>query len=68
VKRSTVVVILAILLAGLILFGLSDTAVSVADTSIPDNVATGAVSNASNSSATVPLRLQCIRWATNSPK
>ena len=40
VKRLVTVVTSAILLAGLILFGLSDTSISVADTSIPDNEVT----------------------------
>ena len=37
VKRLTFLIILAILLAGLILFGLTDLNISVADTNIPDN-------------------------------
>ena len=36
-KRLVFLVTLAILLAGLTLFGLSDTAISIADTSIPNN-------------------------------
>lgn len=37
VKRLVIVVTLAILLVGLVLLVLSDTAISIADTSIPDN-------------------------------
>lgn len=48
-------VILAVLPAQLALFGLSDTSISTADTSIRDNEATTSVSKASNSSAGVKL-------------
>jgi hypothetical protein len=37
VKRLVIVVTLVILLAGLVLFGLSYTSISVADTSVQDN-------------------------------
>ena len=36
-KRLATVVTLAILLIGLVLLGLSDTRISFADTSVPDN-------------------------------
>lgn len=36
-RRSFFIIILAIILAGIILFGLSDTSFSIVDTSIPDN-------------------------------
>ena len=42
---------LAIILAGFVLFGLSDTSISIADTSVPDDEATSGLSKASNSSA-----------------
>jgi hypothetical protein len=51
VKRLVTVVTLAILLAGLILFGLTDLNISVADTSIPDNKITTGQTKARNSSA-----------------
>jgi hypothetical protein len=43
--------ILAMMLALLILFSLSDAAISTADTGAPDKEATSSVSKASNSSA-----------------
>jgi len=36
------------MLAGLVLFGLSDTIISITDTGIPDNEVTGSISKASN--------------------
>ncbi len=51
VNRLTTVGILAILLVGLVLFGFSDTDISVADTSIPDNEIASSISKANNSSA-----------------
>jgi len=51
VKRRVIIVILAILLTGLVLLGLNDTDITVADTSIPNyNEVTSNVSKASNSS------------------
>jgi len=44
-------VIPAILLVGLVLLGLSDTNITIADTSIPDNKMTTSQTEASNSSA-----------------
>ena len=41
----------AILLAGLVLFGLSDTRISIADTGVPDNEVASSISKASNSSS-----------------
>ena len=51
VKRLTVLVTLAILLAGLVLAGLNDTSISIADTGVPDTKVTSSISKASNSSA-----------------
>lgn len=51
VKKSFLLAILIILLTALVLFGLSDTSISIADTGVPDNEATGSISKASNSSA-----------------
>lgn len=56
-KRPFFVVTLVIILAGLILFGLSDTAISVDDTRLPDNEATTSVSKASNSSASATITI-----------
>ena len=56
-KRLTVLVVLAILLAGLVLFGLSDRNISVADTDIPDNEVNGSLSKASNSSASASITI-----------
>jgi len=51
VKRLVTVVILAILLVGLVLLGISDTNIAIADTSIPNDEVASSVSTASNSSA-----------------
>ena len=56
-KRLTVLVIVAILLTGLVLLGLSDTSISVADTSVPNNETTSAISQASNSSASATIKI-----------
>ena len=48
VKKSFLLAILAIMLAGLVLFGLSDTTISITNTGIPDNEVTGSISKASN--------------------
>ena len=48
---------LAILLTGLVLFGLSDTVISIADTDIPNNEATSNVSKTSNSSASATITI-----------
>ena len=37
IKRLVALAILVIILTGLILFGLSDTVISIADTSVPDS-------------------------------
>lgn len=51
VKESLFIIILAMLLAGLVLSGLTDAVLSLADTSVPNNEATISISKASNSSA-----------------
>jgi len=43
--------ILVVLLAGVVLFGLSDAVISIADTSVPNDEVTSSVSQANNSSA-----------------
>ena len=50
-KRLAVLVILTILMAGLVLFELSDTDISIANTLVPDNEVTSTISKVSNSSA-----------------
>ena len=56
-KRLVTVAILAVLLMALILIGFSDKAVSVADTSVPNNDAIGSVSKADNSSASATITI-----------
>ena len=55
-KRLVTVVTIAILLVGLVLLGSSDTRISIADTSIPDNEVTSSVSN-SSASATIVITM-----------
>ena len=62
-KRQVTVVALAILLVVLVLLRLSDTEISVADTSIPDNKITTGQTKASNSSA---IAMIMIAWTTPS--
>jgi hypothetical protein len=50
-KKPFLLAALAILLAGLILLGLSDTSTSIADTGVPNNEVARSISEASNSSA-----------------
>ena len=54
-KRLVTVVTTAILLVGLVLLGLSDTYIAVADTSAPDNEVTSGISKANNSSASAMI-------------
>ena len=54
-KRLVTVVTLGIPLAGLALFPSSDTSLSIADTSVPDNEVTS--SEANNSSATAGITI-----------
>jgi len=49
--------ILAIVLAGLILFGLSDATISVADTNVRNDESNRCVSEASNSSASATITI-----------
>jgi len=53
VKRRVGIITIAILCAGLVLFGLSDTVLSIADTSVPGNEV--ASSGANNASATATI-------------
>ena len=50
-------VILAILIAGLILFGLSDNVVSIADTDVPNNEITSSIANNSSAGATITITM-----------
>jgi hypothetical protein len=56
VNKSFILVLLAILLAGLILFGLNDAAISVADTGTPNNEVTSSIGN-SSTSATIMITM-----------
>ena len=56
-KRLVTVVTIAIILAGIVLFGVGDAAIFIADTSVPDNEVTASVGKASNSSATASIRI-----------
>jgi len=55
VKRLVFFVTLAIIVAGLLLFVLRDTVISVAGTSVTDNEVGSTVSNTDNSSATATI-------------
>jgi len=57
VLRLFFLAILVVLLAGLVLLGLSDTAISVADTNVPDNEVTSSVSKENNSSASATITI-----------
>jgi len=57
VKRLVTVVNLAILPVRLVLFDLTDTDISVADTSIPNDEVTSRVSKVSNSSASTTITI-----------
>ena len=56
-KKPFLLATLAIMLAGLVLFGLNDTSFSIADTGIPDNAVSSIVSKASNSSASAVITI-----------
>ena len=56
-KRLVTVVILEILLIWLVLLGISDTRISIADTGVSDNEIAGSVSKASNSSASATITI-----------
>jgi len=57
VLRLFFIAIIVVLLAGVVLFGLSDTAISIADTSIPDDEITTSQTEASNSSASAAITI-----------
>ena len=56
VKRLVISGTLAVILLGLILFGLGDTAISIADTGTSNNEVTSSVSN-SSASATITITM-----------
>ena len=60
VQRLSVIVILAVLLAGLGLLGLNDTDIAIADTSIPDNEVTSSVSSDSSATATITITMYTV--------
>ena len=55
--KSFLLATVVILLTALVLFGLSDTSISIADTGVPDNEVTGSVSKASNSSSSATITI-----------
>ena len=59
VKKPFLLTTTAIILAGLILLGLSNTSISIADTGIPDNEATSSISKADifSASATITITM-----------
>jgi len=50
-------VAIAVLLIGLVLLGISDTRIAIADTVFPDSEATSSISKASNSSASAAITI-----------
>ncbi len=56
-KRPVTIVILTILLVGLVLLGLNDTGISVADTGAPNNEVPSSASKAGNSSASATITI-----------
>lgn len=59
-KRLFTVVAIAILLAGLVLLGLSDTRISIGDTSIPDNEVVSRDANNASASATITITMYTV--------
>jgi hypothetical protein len=57
VRRLFFLTILAIVLAGLILFGISDATISIADTNVRNNESNSGASEASNSSASATITI-----------
>jgi len=60
VKRIAILVILALMLSGLVLSNITDTAASIADTSIPDNEITTSASEQAIPVQVLQSRLGCI--------
>jgi hypothetical protein len=57
VKKTFLLATLAILLAGLVQFGLSDNSISIPDTGVPNSEVTSTISKASNSSASATITI-----------
>ena len=55
VTRLVISVSLIVILLGLMLFGLSDTAISIGDICVPENEVTGSVGKPNNSSASAMI-------------
>lgn len=57
-KRPVTVVTIAVLLAGLILLGIGDTRISIADnTSVPDNEVASSKANNASATATITITM-----------
>ena len=57
VKKSFLLATLAVILAGLVLSGLSDTGISIADTGVPNNEIAGNEANNSSGTATITITM-----------
>ena len=55
--KSFLLATVVILLTALVLFGLIDTRISIADTGVPNNEVTSSISKASNSSASATITI-----------
>ena len=56
-KRLVTIVSLAILIVGLVLSGLNDTRIAIADTSVPDDEVISSINKTSNSSASATITI-----------
>ena len=56
-KRPVFLITFAILLTGLVLLGLPDTVISIADTCVPNSEVTSSMSKASNSSTSATITI-----------
>lgn len=56
-QRLSILLVLAVILIGLSLLGISDTTASVADTSLPDSKAASSISEVDNSSASATITI-----------
>jgi len=60
VKKPFLLAILAIILAGLVILGLSDTNISITDIGIVDNETNSSISKANNSSAGATITMYAV--------
>jgi hypothetical protein len=67
VKRPIFLITFAILLLVSVLLGLSDTDISAADASIPDNEVNSSISKANNSSASATITITMYAVADEQP-